>query len=106
MESRLGQHHSGQLRHETAVAKAERIIAEELKRARWKTADLKQHAKSHPVKMSMAIRLRKETTLSIREIAERLAMGSWKSLNNTLYLALRATQKQKNEKAKKGKLLV
>src|SRR5207244_695112 len=31
MEPRLGQHHSGRLRHETAVAKAERIIAQELK---------------------------------------------------------------------------
>jgi hypothetical protein len=36
--------------------------------------------------VAMAGRLRRETTLTIREIAQRLHMGSWKSLNNRLYL--------------------
>jgi hypothetical protein len=33
------------------------------------------------------MRLRRETTLTIRQIAQRLHTGSWKSLNNKLYLA-------------------
>ena len=90
MEERLGEHHSGSLRQESAVAKAERIIAEELKRARWKEKDLEAQPKSHPIKLAMAARLRRETTLTIREMAERLRMGSWKSLNNKLYLAAKA----------------
>ena len=32
MEDKLGEHHSGELRLESAEAKAERIVAEELKR--------------------------------------------------------------------------
>jgi REP element-mobilizing transposase RayT len=101
MEPNLGQHHSGKLRHETALAKAQRIIADELKRGQWKEGDLKEHAKSHPVKLALAARLRKETTLTIREIAERLHMGSWKSLNNKLYLATKASQRLKRKKGKK-----
>lgn len=97
----LGPHHSGKLRHESAVAKAERIITEELKHAHWKAAALKENAKSHPVKLALAMRLRKETTLTIREIAGRLHMGSWKSLNNKLYLAGKAAKPPKQERAKK-----
>ena len=39
------------------------------------------------MKLAMAVRLRRETTLTVREIAKRLQMGSWKRLNNKLYLA-------------------
>jgi ribosomal protein L39E len=92
MEPRLGPHHSGKLRQESALAKTERIIAEELKRAQWKAAALKEHAKGHPVKLALAMRLRRETTLTIREIAERLNMGSWKSLHSKLYLARQIEQ--------------
>ncbi len=97
MEPRLGEHHSGQLRHESAAAKAEWLIAEELRGRRWNEADLKTHAKNHPVKLAMAMRLRRETTLTIREIAQRLHLGSWKSLNNKLYLAGKAARAKKGE---------
>ncbi|HVV00860.1 MAG TPA: transposase [Verrucomicrobiae bacterium] len=101
MAAKPGRRHGGKRRRATGVARAERIIADELKRARWKRADLKQRAKSHPVKLALALRLRKETTLTIREIAQRLKMGSWKSLNTKLYLATRAAQKPKKERSKK-----
>jgi putative transposase len=101
MEPRLGEHHSGKLRHETAAARAERIIAQELKRAKWDAAELKDQAKSHPLKLALALRLRRETTLTIREIAARLHMGSWKSLNNKLYLAGKANKTRRHEKATK-----
>ncbi|HWW01833.1 MAG TPA: hypothetical protein VNZ64_19190, partial [Candidatus Acidoferrum sp.] len=90
----LGEHHSGQLRHESAQAKGERIIGEELKRLKWQDKDLQEHPKTDAAKLAMAVRLRRETTLTIREIAERLHLGSWKSLNNRLYLAGKARQKE------------
>ena len=41
MSTRMGAEHYGEERAETAEARAELIIAEELKRARWQEADLK-----------------------------------------------------------------
>jgi len=93
MERHLGEHHSGQLRHESAEAKAERIIAQELKRLNWGERNLKAHRKNDPQKLALAARLRRETTLTIRQIAQRLQMGSWKSLNNHLYLLNKTTSK-------------
>jgi len=49
-------------------------------------------AKSDPAKLALAARLRRETTLTIRQIAQRLAMGSWKSLNHKLHLRRQAEQ--------------
>ncbi|MHB8520792.1 MAG: hypothetical protein ACYDH9_08530 [Limisphaerales bacterium] len=85
MDGKLGEHHSGELKRESAEAKAERIIWEELKRRRWTEADLKQRAKSDPAKLALAARVRRETTLTIRWIAGRLHLGSWKSLNAKLH---------------------
>ena len=65
------------------------------------TRDLDQRAKGDPAKLALAARLRRETTLTIRQIAERLRLGSWKSLNNKLYLLRQA----KHERPK-GKVMV
>ena len=81
----LGEHHAGELRRETAQAKAERIIAEELKRLNWTGADLEQRNKSAAEKLELAARLRRETTLTIKEIAQRLHLGSWKSATTRLH---------------------
>ncbi|MGA2866321.1 MAG: hypothetical protein ABSF95_17750 [Verrucomicrobiota bacterium] len=81
-----GAHHSGRLRHESADAKAGRLIAQELQRLNRKEPDLKEHPKSRPLKLAMAARLRRKTALAIRQIAQRLHMGSWKSLNRKPYL--------------------
>lgn len=94
MEPKLGEHHSGQLRHESAEAKGERIIAEELRRLMCKERYIKEQPKSDPEKLVIAGRLRRETTLTIREIAKRLRMGSWKSLNNKLYLRSKIKPKE------------
>jgi putative transposase len=79
LEGKVGEHHYGQLRLETALAKAERIIAEELGRLGWREADLVARRKHDPDKIQLAQRLRKETTLSVRQIAERLHLGTPKS---------------------------
>ncbi len=84
MAGQLGEHHAGELRRESAQAKAERIIAEELDRLGWTRAELEKRHRSAPEKVAMAARLRRETTLTIREIAERLHMGSWKSATTRL----------------------
>jgi REP element-mobilizing transposase RayT len=81
---KLGEHHAGELRRETAAAKAERIIGEELQRLGWTPGDLERRSRSAPGKLELAARLRRETTLTIREIAQRLHLGSWKSATTRL----------------------
>ena len=84
-------HHSGQLRLETAQAKAERILAEELRRLNCQEADLLSRRKSDPVKLVVAARLRRETALSIKAIAQRLYLGTSKSANIRLHAAMAQT---------------
>ena len=85
MEGQLGEHHSGRLRLETAQAKAERIMAEELVRLGWDAGQLSVRRKNDPGKLNLAARLRRETTLSLKDIAQRVGLGSSKSANATLH---------------------
>ncbi len=85
MSERLGAEHYGEVRAETAVAAAERIIAEEFKRRRWKAVELRDRAKGDAEKVAVAARLRRETTMTAEWIAERLEMGSRGYLNALLY---------------------
>ncbi|MEI7732421.1 MAG: hypothetical protein WCO56_22815 [Verrucomicrobiota bacterium] len=71
----VGEHHAGGLRSEAAEHQAEKIIAKELKRLKWKEADLERRHKSDPAKLALAVRLRRETTLTIKWIAARLHLG-------------------------------
>ena len=72
MSEQLGAEHYGEERTETAEAMAEQIIAAELKRRRWKEADLKTRSKGDLLKVMLAARLRAETTMTVGWIAERL----------------------------------
>ncbi len=56
----MREHHSGQLRHESAQAEGERIIGGELKPWRWKEKDQEDRPKNHPIKLALAARLRRE----------------------------------------------
>ena len=94
---RLGEHHAGALRRESAEAKAERIIAQELKRLGWTAADLERRHKSDPQKLALAARLRGETTLTIKWIAARLHLGTWKSARVRLHTLQHA---RKNDREK------
>jgi REP element-mobilizing transposase RayT len=85
MAGKLGEHHAGELRRETAEATAERIVAEELSRLGWAESDLATRRKSDPAKLRMAARLRTETTLSIKAIACRVHLGTSKSANIRLH---------------------
>jgi hypothetical protein len=54
MEGKLGEHHAGALKQESAEAKAERIIREELRRLGWRERDLQERPKSDPAKLALA----------------------------------------------------
>jgi REP element-mobilizing transposase RayT len=92
IDGKLGDHHSGGLRRETAEQKAERIISEELRRLGWKETDLASQPKSDPAKLAIAARLRRETTLSIKAIAARVHLGTSKSANARLHAAMNGTK--------------
>ena len=86
---RLGEHRSGEPHRASAEAKGERIIAEELQRQGWQEADLLVRRKNDAVKLKIAARLRRETTLSTKAIAERMHLGSSKAANRSLHNYMR-----------------
>ena len=89
MEGKLGDRHAGELRRETAEAKSERIIGEELQRLGWSERDLMMKRKNDPDKLAIATRLRRETTLSIKAMAARVHLGTSKTANARLHRAMR-----------------
>jgi hypothetical protein len=91
MEDKVGENHPGQTRVETAETKANRIVAEELARLQWTESDLVMRPKSDPVKLGVAARLRQETTLSVKQIAERLHLGQPKGARTNLHKFLSAS---------------
>jgi len=68
--------HAGEGIRDSALAKANRITQEELKRLGWTHQDLQGRRKSDPQKVRIAVRLRSETTMTLQRIAERLCMGA------------------------------
>ncbi len=85
MSGRVGEHHYGLERAESAEEKAARIVREELARAGWTEEELPQRPKGDPVKLATAVRLREETTMTFKWIAVRLEMGALAHLNRRLY---------------------
>src|SRR6266404_5184363 len=76
MDERMGQkYYGGAERQETAEARAERILAEELRRRQWGLGELARRRKGDKEKVKIGRRLRNETTMTLNWIAERLAMG-------------------------------
>jgi hypothetical protein len=90
MEGKLGEHHAGELRLESAEARAERIIAEGLRRLGWTEEELARRRKNDPGKMELALRLRRETTLTVKKIAARAHLGTSYTANKRLHEAMRA----------------
>jgi len=80
-----GDIHSRREVKESMDQRAQRIVAEELKEAGWSAGQLKFERKGHPVKVKIARRLRKETTKTLRSIAEELHMGAWTHVSHLLY---------------------
>jgi len=76
MKGGFGMHHEGTERWESALQHAEGILAGDLKRLAWAEGELARRRKGDSDKVRIARRLRRETTMSLQWIAERLRMGS------------------------------
>ena len=76
MSEKVGSYHYGPEVQETAEARAQRIVSQELRRRKWSETDLKKRPKGDPSKVVMARRLRAETTMTLVWIAGRLNMGT------------------------------
>jgi len=87
VSERRGAHHYGAELRQSEEEKAQRIVREELKRRRWTEEVLDHRAKTDQTKISIALRLRQETTMTMAWIARRLRMGSLNTLKNALRLA-------------------
>ena len=86
MSAQMGAEHYGQERAEAERSKAERIIAQELKRRKWAATELNARLHGDPAKVDLAVRLRRETTMTVGGIAERLSKRTRGYLNHLLYL--------------------
>jgi putative transposase len=84
VSERRGAHHYGVELQEGEEAKAERVVQEELARRKWVEGDLAAKPKTDWQKARIALRLRRETTMTLAWIAGRLQMGSVNTLKNTL----------------------
>ena len=93
MKEQIGAEHYGAERDETAQAQAEGIVREELKRQRWREEDLGRRTKGDVGKVALAARLREETVMTVKWIAERLQMGAPGYLNHLLYRRRKSNRK-------------
>jgi REP-associated tyrosine transposase len=92
MHERIGEHHFGEERAESELEKAKRVVQDSLQRLGWNEAELEARAKGDPEKIKIAVRLRAETTTTIKWIAQRLKMGTPTHLNHLLYWHRRETR--------------
>ena len=84
LEGKPSESHPARERIEATEAKAERIIEAGLREIGWTEDDLRTRRKCAPEKVRLAERLRSETTLSLKKVAERLNMGTWTNTSNLL----------------------
>ena len=77
-------HAARAVRRETVAEKARRILNEELDKLGWTGAELAQRPKGDARKVRLARRLRTETSVTLKWIAEHLHMGSWTHVANRL----------------------
>ena len=81
---RVGPSHYGAERQETGLQKAERIVQGEIQRLGWDEDELRARRKGDRAKVMLARRLRQETSMSLKWIAQRLHMGTWTYVSNLL----------------------
>jgi putative transposase len=87
LDGKITDNHEARERAEAAEAKAERIIQAGLRELGWTEGDLRERRKCDPQKVRLAQKLRAQTTLSLRRVADRLNMGTWTNTSNLLYKA-------------------
>lgn len=86
VSERRGAHHYGAELQEGEEEKAERLVKEELARRKWSEKELAEKPKTDRHKVRIALRLRRDTTMTLAWVARRLQMGSVNTLKNTLRL--------------------
>ena len=84
MREDTGPQHGGEERRESEAAWAEQKVRSELKRLGWAAEELAQRRKGDLQKLAIAQQLRRETTMTLNWIADRLHMGAAGSLANLL----------------------
>jgi REP element-mobilizing transposase RayT len=94
MNERRGDHYGPELREADEIH-AQRVLKEELRRRGWTEADLSLRRKADPAKVEIAWRLRNETTMTLKWVAQRLKMGAWTYVSNCL-----VQKRRENEKCK------
>ena len=85
IEGKLGESQTRREQEESMDQRAQRIVAEGLRAAGWSEERLAKERKGHAVKVELAVRLRRETTLSLKWIAEKLRMGTWTHVSFLLH---------------------
>ena len=76
VSEKSGRWHYGEAVVESAQSRAERIVREELKRRKWDERVLAERRKGDVGKVLIAERLRRETTVTLAWIADRLRTGT------------------------------
>ncbi len=76
VSQQAGPRHAGADIWQSALAKAERIVQEELAHLGWTGEDLRRHRKGDGRKVRIVARLRRERTRTLAWIGQRLEMGA------------------------------
>ena len=79
-----GKQHYGEELRESDQQKAERLVRQMLRQLAWTSAELQRRPKADKKKVRLAARLRAETTMTWNWIAQRLAMGHWRTAANAV----------------------
>ena len=87
VHTRATESHHAATRRETTGQKARRILNEELDKLGWTGAELAWRPKGEARKVRIARRLRVETAVTLKWIAEQLHMGTWTHVANHLQRA-------------------
>ncbi len=84
LQKSASEHHHSVERRQTDQQKAEKILRAGLPEIGWSDQELGIRRKSDPNKVMLARRLRSQTAVSLKWIAQRLKMGSWTHVSNLL----------------------
>ncbi len=94
VHEKRGDHYGPELR-EADEERAEGLLQKELKRRGWTEARLDERRKGDPEKVMVAWRLRQDTTMTLKWIAQRLRMGTWTYVSNCLVQKRKQDEKYK-----------
>lgn len=67
--------------------KADRVVREELERLGWIEGEVRRRPKGDAGEVMIALRVRRETTMTLASIANRLGMGTWTYVSTLLRAA-------------------